>query len=219
MTFPDQEPPAPNAPTAGGFFPILPLTLAAGEPAPPATEPPVIAVYGDSFTAGPAGGSWLTTIGVELGATTVNMALSGTGYVRAAGSTFPYAVTVDPVPGAALVIVMGSQNDRDEEPFAVRLAAVVTYEAIRRASPSARLLVVGGYWPWSTPPSTNALAIRDAVRDVCRHRGIPFLDPIAERWLHSRPGLIGSDGQHPTVLGQQAIADRVRPHVAAALAR
>lgn len=199
----------------------LPLLLAAGDPPRPAPPPrPLLVAYGDSFTAWPSGAGrygWLQLVAEHCGMTPVNMAVSGAGYVRVAGSTFPFAATVHPVPDAAVVVVMGSQNDRHEDPAAVRLAAIVTLEAIARAAPAARVLVVGGH-PFPAPPSANALAVQDALRDVCRARGLPFLDPIGERWLTAVPGLVGPDGEHPNADGQAVIAARVAPAVAALLA-
>lgn len=221
MTCPLSEVPAPD--------PVwqlsLPLLLAAGDPPRPAPPPrPLLVAYGDSFTAWPAGAGrygWLQLVAEQCGMTSVNMAVSGAGYVRVAGSTwstFPFAATVHPVPDAAVVVVMGSQNDRDEHPAAVRLAAIVTLEAIARAAPAARVLVVGGH-PFPAPPSANALAVQDALRDVCRARGLPFLDPIGERWLTAAPGLVGPDGEHPNADGQAVIAARVAPVVAELLAQ
>lgn len=200
----------------------LPLHLA---PSPPAAQPPPrlkIAVYGDSYTAdrggeGPRG--WPQLVSDALGVETVNMAAIGSGYVRCFnGSTFPYAATVNPVPGAAAAVVAGTQNDRNEDPVAVARAAVVTYEVLRCANPNVRLLVVGAHWPWTATPSPNALAVQDGLRQVCEEQGIPFLDPIAGEWLTSTPGLIDSSGSHPNLAGQAVIAERIGPALDALLA-
>lgn len=201
----------------------LPFTLSSAGPVPPpAPGPmPLLVAYGDSYTAtrggeGPRG--WLALTAGAVGMEPVNNAVSGSGYVTVGGgTTWPYMATIAPVPDAAVVIVMGSQNDRHRSPVAVALAAEVTYAAIAVSCPTARRLIVGPHYPWSGAPTAEILAVRDAIRAVADAHRLPFLDPLAEDWLHSRPGLIGPDGAHPNIDGQAVIAERVIPHVAALL--
>lgn len=202
----------------------LPLLLERDRTPPPPEAPPrpKVVIYGDSYAASAlsrSGYGWPQLIAARLAIETVNMGVSGSGYVRCLnGSTFPYAATTNPVSDAAVAIVVGSQNDRTQDPAAVALAAAVTYEAVRRGCPGARLLVVGGHWPWGTEASANALAVRDAMGAVCRVQDIPFLDPIDGQWLTGRPGLIDDDGAHPNITGHAVIAGYIAPQVAALMA-
>lgn len=201
----------------------LPACLGNGEPFPSQSPVPrsKVVVYGDSCTAsrggeGPYG--WPQLLATELGIETVNQAVSGSGYVRPAnGSTFPFAASIYPEPDAAVAVVMGSQNDQAQDPAAVRLAATVTYAAITTRSPAARLLIVGPFWYDNNPPD-NLYAVRDAIAETATLVGATFLDPLGERWLTSRSGLIlAGDGKHPNLAGQAVIAGRVGPHLAALL--
>ena len=182
---------------------------------------PKVAVYGDSYAGNELGRSpagWPALLADALGVETVNQAVSGSGYVKVGhGATWPYLATIAPVPDAAAVVVMGSQNDRAQDPTAIHLGMVVTLAAITRGCPHARVLVVGPYWPWDDEPSAGAVAARDAVRDTAAEHGLAFLDPLAEQWLGSAPGLIGSDGAHPSPAGHAVIAGRLAPHLAALL--
>jgi acyl-CoA thioesterase I len=197
----------------------LPFVLDHSDPPPPPPVRPRVAVYGDSYSCtrgaeGPLG--WPALVSAALGVETVVMAVGGSGYVKPGNdtgpwSTFSYAATINPVPNAAAVVVMGSQNDQNADPVAVRLAALTAYgaEGIRPARP--HLLVVGPFWPYDPPPA-NLLAVRDSVRAAAIAAGAVFLDPLGERWLTSGPGLVlDGDGWHPSLAGQRMIADRIAP--------
>lgn len=203
------------------WWPLLLDPDPPGHVYPPALARHRVVIYGDSYSGGWLARSaegWPARLAAALDVETVNQALPGSGYVDLGnGSTFPYAATVYPQPDAAVAVIMGTQNDYAQHPDAVRLAAVVTYGAIRVRAPGAQLLVVGPYWWGEEDPPPAAVAVRDAVRDTAAEHGLPFLDPLAERWLTCRPGLIAADGKHPSAAGYALIAERLRPVVAALL--
>jgi hypothetical protein len=207
-----------------GFFPLILTTD--GTPHTPYRPPPVVGVYGDSFTTGFAGygqdgANWVARVGERVGATMANNAVGGTGYVyQANGSTFPHRASVYPVPHAALVVFFGGFNDRlIPDPAPVGLAAEVAFIATRRASPRARLLVVGPQWPGMFgPPPPLIHWHRDAIRDAAYRVGAHWVDPLAEGWFTDRPDLIWPlDAIHPNDLGHAYLADLIAPHVAALL--
>lgn len=211
--------------TAASFFPVLPLLLAAdtSPPTPPEPPPPVVAVYGDSYSVGYDGvgeydRNWSQIMGRQLGVDVVNMATGGAGYIATAyGTSFPNEVVTRPVPEASAVVVFGGLNDLTVDPEWVRVAAVTTFAAARTSSPDAELLVIGPQWPTATV-DPRMWRLRDAVAAAAGLCGATFVDPLAEGWFASRPGLLMWDGKHPSPLGHQLLADRIGPHVTAALA-
>lgn len=206
---------------------LFPVTLAPDDPptAVPATPAPLVAVYGDSWTTGWAGDGegprgWPQLVGTRLGVSVANQAVGGSGYVRFHnGSTFPHAVATRPVPDADLVVVLGGLNDRDTgDDRAVGAAATVTLTAARLTHPTAPLLVIGPQWFDAHPPAV-LLEHRDAVRAAAAAAGARFVDPLAEGWFAGRPDLVRPGDIHPNDAGHRHLADRIAPHVAAALGR
>jgi lysophospholipase L1-like esterase len=194
-------------------------------PPPPEPPPPPRVVFlGDSYTdarppdgLGPCG--YVARIGRALTVETVNNGAAGCGYVDLGSDvTLPYEATVGTVDGAQLVVVFGSINDRPHPPLAVRLAATVTYAAIRRWAPAAPLLIIGPQYPNEDVPGW-LWPLRDAVRAAAREAGAVFVDPLAERWFAGRPELIGPDGLHPNTRGHAYLAELIAPHIAALLTR
>lgn len=184
----------------------------------------VMAVYGDSYSGDGYGGNmpggWVNTVGRWLGINWANRATSGAGYVQTnpEAQTFPIAAAGHPVPDADVVVIMGSLNDAGQTPAAVHQAAAETYATVRANSPTAAVIVVGPIWP-NASPYPSMWAVRDAVRTAAQEAGLPFVDPLQEGWFNGRPDLIRSDGWHPTVQGQEYLATKIFPYVAAALGR
>lgn len=205
--------------------PFLPLVLAPDDvPAPPwPGPPPVVAVYGDSFTTGYGWGgigpaNWTVRVRDRLRLAVGNDAVGGTGFVQVtSGSTMPYAAAVWPLPQAQVAVVFGGRNDYQQTPDAVGCGAVVLLELLARANPSTRVVLVAPQWPAAAIPPT-VLAIRDRLAAAASARpGVTYVDPSG--WFQGRPDLIGPDGLHPTDAGHALIADRMAPIIAAALAQ
>jgi hypothetical protein len=207
--------------TGPGEDPAMTVTVA--QPTTPVVPVPerVLAVVGDSWSAvdwAPDG--WPTQAAEAVGARLVNLAAGGSGYVRAAASSFPYAAAAQLPADASCVVVFGGYNDQELAAGDVEMAAHATYAGVRRSAPGAVLIVVGPQWPrWAvTEPPASYEDIRDAVRAAVWHAGARWVDPLAERWLAGHPELIGPDGHHPTPgAGQDYLAARIAPHVAAAM--
>lgn len=194
------------------------------QPATGPTGPPRVAVIGDSFSSadwspGGAAAGWPAVMADRAGAELVNLAVGGTGYVRGTYSSFPYAAVQVPA-DVDVVVVFGGFNDQwSVELTDVRVAARTTLAILRRVVPDAHLIVAGPQWPHQHSPAGVLVSIRDAVRAAAAEYGATFVDGMAERWFQGRPELIGPDGTHPNAAGQLALADRITPHVHAALAR
>lgn len=197
----------------------LPFSLEQSEVlSPPARRVPRVAVFGDSFTDGRVLGAarhgWVHLVSDRLGVETVNMAVSGSGYVDIGGYvTFPYMATIAPVEDPDLVVVFGSVNDRPQDPFGVQLAAYVMYAMIRGWAGRSPLLVIGP--PYPNSDVTEAMwALRDAVQAAALSVQATFVDPLQEGWFFGHPELIGPDGLHPNANGQAYLAGLIAPHIA-----
>lgn len=117
---------------------------------------PVLAVYGDSYSAGGRQGGkgaegWPAIVADRLDADLRLHAAGGAGYVngsQAADETFLDQVRGAAEPDADVVVVFGSRNDKFLPVAEVKSQAVAVYEAIRAQSPTAHLAS-------SVPPGTT----------------------------------------------------------------
>jgi lysophospholipase L1-like esterase len=119
-------------------------------------------------------------------------------------------------PDDVLVVFFGSRNDQDVDPEQLSQSIRDTFGLARGVAPSARLLVIGPPWPSADVPDPM-LRVRDILDIEARVAGVEFVDPIADRWFVGRPGLIGSDGVHPTDAGHAYMADKIEPLIYAQL--
>ena len=136
----------------------------------------------------------------------------GSGYaIRAVSPTFGEEVRRLVTPDAQVVVISGSRSDVLAEPNQVAAAARETYHTVAELAPHAQLIVMGPTWG-STKPSDQILQTRDAVRDAALAAHAHFIDPMQDDWFTTgETGLIGSDGVHPTDLGNLRIAQYMYP--------
>lgn len=214
-TVPEYVPPA----NAGADAPAAPAP-------PPAAAPPVLAFYGDWYTAGtPQGGrgpaGWPAIVSGRLGARgTQPHALTDAGYVATSSfgdGTFTSLAEQLPEPDADVTVVFGSRNDYLAPPARITAAALRFSELVRAAAPRTRLLVIGPAWTDADVPP-ELLAVRDAVAAAATSADATFVDPLAEGWFVGEAGLIGTDGISPTDAGHVYLADRIEPLIRALLA-
>ncbi|MDD4866515.1 MAG: SGNH/GDSL hydrolase family protein [Mycobacterium sp.] len=110
-----------------------------------------------------------------------------------------------------MVVISGSRSDVIAPPDRVEAAAEEAYRSVHKLAPQAQLLVIGPTWG-GTKPSDEILETRDAVRAAAGEARAHFVDPLQENWFDDgTPGLIGSDGVHPTDLGNQLMAQHIYP--------
>jgi lysophospholipase L1-like esterase len=184
----------------------------------------VLAVYGDSYSAGGRQGGkgddgWPAIVADHLDADLRLHAAGGAGYVngsKADDETFLDQVLGAPEPDADVVVVFGSRNDRMFSAGDVKSQAVQVFDAIRRQSPGAELVVVGPAWDDDSTPA-EMFRIRDSVAAAAAAAGALFVDPLTQEWLYDHPQLIGLDGVHPNNLGHAYLATRIGPYVREAL--
>ncbi len=224
--------PAPVDPNAGHPAPVAQTseaTRSPGENADPeagaaenSAVQPVLAVYGDGYSAGSTlgglgGAGWPALVAQQAGATLRLNAASMTGYVAVGttGESFAGLVAVDPVPDAAVTVVFGSRNDLGSPAADVGAAAAETYAEIRAAAPGTKLVVVGPAWSHGDVPA-DLLAVRDAVQEAALAAGATFIDPLRQGWFSDSTG-IASDGISPTDEGHVFLATNIAPAVQQAL--
>jgi hypothetical protein len=212
---------AVSTPTAQSQAPATPDTTTTSPAASTAT--PVMAVYGDGYSAGSAQGGlgpagWPALVAQAVGADLRLHAVSMSGFVAlgTTGQDFADIVAANPAPDAAVTVIFGSRNDLGNTALAVGRGAAETFQAVRAAAPDTTLVVVGPAWSSAEAPADLYL-LRDAVEDAALAAGATFLDPLAEGWF-SEPGvLIAGDGISPTDAGNGFLASRITPAVQAAL--
>lgn len=191
-------------------------------PVQPARERTLV-VVGDSFSIDqPDGRGWARLVADSLGLELVNLAVGGSGYVAAStwlpGGTFGSQVTAGLHGDPAVTVVFGGYNDATapKDALDVREAARTVFAAVRRLTPRSTLVVVGPQWPGGSPSAT-VRALSAQVQAMSAEQGAVWVDPLDGPWL-ADPALIGPDRVHPNGAGQAALAARLRPVVAAALA-
>ncbi len=146
----------------------------------------------------------------------------GTGYVNVGtkGTVFGERAARLVTPDTALVVFVGGANDGWPDDLPTLAAAVHdTFAQTRKTVPHAKLLVIGPIDPdlsAGRPPAITQ--VRDIVRDQAAAVGATFVDPIADEWLVGHPELLKADGLHPNGAGNDYLAEKVTPLVAAELA-
>jgi lysophospholipase L1-like esterase len=197
---------------------------AAASTRPVATGTPVVMFLGDSYTVGERGRppeeTYAAATSRLLDWQPVLAGRGGTGFVagRRIGQTFGtlFESQLGWRPAPALLVVSGGHNDHHFPPPQVAAAARDLLERAAKRWPSTRIVLVGPLWGNQSPPA-RALAVRDALRQVAGQAGVPFIDPIAERWITGDRRLgagnavryISPDGTHPTPEGHRYLAARL----------
>ncbi len=174
---------------------------------------PAVVIIGDSLSTGhgtsPAD-AWPNLVENDPGfqqfhATIVNAAHDGSGYVSVGdnGSTFGSQVETSVTDGTRLVLFFGSENDMGTTPGETELAAARAFASVKSRAPDADIVVVGPP-SYTSTPEAERLNIRDQDRAAAQKAGADFVDPIDLGWImDDAADLIGPDGDHPSVAGQQ----------------
>lgn len=147
----------------------------------------------------------------QFQATIVNAAQDGSGYVSVGedGSTFGSQVDGAVTDSTRLVLFFGSENDMGAAPGETEAAAAQAFASAKARAPHADILVVGPPSNTSTP-EPERLEVRDQDKAAALKAGADFVDPIDLGWIMNDAGnLIGPDGDHPSVAGQQYLRARM----------
>ncbi|GIH29469.1 hypothetical protein Aph01nite_77790 [Acrocarpospora phusangensis] len=173
---------------------------------PPAA--PVVMFVGDSFAVGSGPVRSWETYSAEtarlLGWQLITAGGRGAGFVargkihRTFGESFTRELAWRPEPN--LVVLAGGHNDRRAAPK-VRTAATRLISRVKERWPRARIVVVGPIW-LKKPPKA-AYKVRDAVAKAAWLAGVPFADPLTQKWARTD---VLPDGTHPTAAGHDRLA-------------
>ncbi|WP_206184974.1 SGNH/GDSL hydrolase family protein [Thermoactinospora rubra] len=168
-------------------------------------------VLGDSFTVGsgpvPAWRAYATQAARLLGWQPVIAGAGGTGFVNPGrvGRTFLDSFLAELAwrPEPDVLVISGGHNDRRWSPQRVRQAAAALLWQVKARWPRATTVLVGPMW-MGRPPR-EAYGVRDALAEVAAREGVPFLDPMRQRWTAGRTRLVLPDRIHPTAEGHKVI--------------
>lgn len=192
---------------------------------------PVVAVVGDSYTAGvEVGGLGATNWTARLDdllrrdGYRVDMVVEaggGSGYVATGWRNLTFGqMAVRGVPrDADVVIVFGSINDSlaASEPQQVRRSARELYDWLAANRPDATLIVIGPS-PIGDDVDPALATISRAVVTAAEAAGATAIDPVADRWFSGdAASLISIDQLHPTDEGHVYMAEAVAPVVESVL--
>lgn len=137
-------------------------------------------------------------------------AVGGSGYVTA-GSGQPYTVRIgsflDANPTLDALVVEGGGNDGGVSETTEEAAAGQVFDTIQAHNPLLKVYVLGPYSKDADP--TYAATQRTAISNAAAAHGYPFIDQIAEGWMHdAQADLHYSDNFHPDEAGHQLLGVR-----------
>ncbi|XRQ04129.1 SGNH/GDSL hydrolase family protein [Actinomadura welshii] len=184
--------------------------------------PSVVMFLGDSYTVGDGRPRPETTYASAtarlLGWQVVVGGRSGTGFVVKRRDAFLglFESQLGWRPAPDMLIVSGGHNDFRIPAPQVAAAAHLLLERARQRWPRTHIVLMGPIWGTGTPPQ-GAIAVRDALRNLAGQLGVPFVDPIGERWITgdprtgagNAPQYIKLDRTHPNDAGHRYLATRL----------
>jgi acyl-CoA thioesterase I len=178
-------------------------------PPAPRVRAPVMMFLGDSFTVGSGPVSPWRTYAAEsarlLGWQPIIAGAGGTGYLNAGrvGRTFRRSFEAELAwrPAPDLLVISGGHNDHRWSAAEIARAASDLVAEVRARWPHTRIVMVGPIWLIDTPK--KAYEVRDALAQAAGRAGVPFLDPMRQRWPSE---MILPDGVHPTFTGHERLA-------------
>lgn len=186
-----------------------------------------VVVVGDSLSTGlgtSAKDAWPSLINDSPLAKSMNVEISNesqnsSGFlsVGSKNSTFITQTEEGVTQDTSMVLFFGSENDRDQDLQELESAVGETLAIAKQKAPNAKLVMVGPP-AYITNPEPNRLAVRDALKNAAQGAAVEFVDPIAEGWIFNDVDrLVGPDGVHPSVEGQQDLQEKMRGLIISAL--
>lgn len=182
-------------------------------------DAPVVAFYGDSYTAGTGASDpslrWSTRIAAERGWREVNPSVNGLGFVTnrdaQRGDLVTQIIDVEP----DVVIVTMGLNDVfsfDAASAAIERQISRDLTRLREELPDARLVVVEPFWYTDERPASVDTII-SWVRDAAEGVGADYIAG-ASHWIEGHPEWMALDGIHPNDEGYAAMAERMDEELA-----
>lgn len=194
----------------------------------PRKAPSVVMFLGDSYTVGDRGvqpeSTYASATARLLGWQVVVGGRAGTGFVRTGrgGEAFLglFESQLGWRPAPDLLIVSGGHNDWRYPAAKVAAAAHLLLERVRQRWPGTRIVLMGPLWGTGAP-TPGAIAVRDSLKNLAGQLGVPFVDPIGEKWITgdrltgagNAARLIKSDRTHPNPAGHRYVATRLAADV------
>ncbi|GAB3652311.1 SGNH/GDSL hydrolase family protein [Actinocorallia lasiicapitis] len=204
-------------------------STAAQGPAPAPTavvkRAPVVMILGDSYTAGTRGESGEQTyagdLARKLGWQVIIGGHRGTGFLArgTVNKNFSRLFTDQFAwrPEPDLVMIVGGHNDATRQNPLAGLNEAVTQllTSVQDRWPTTRTVLVGPMW--GGEPTTRAYLVRDVMKQSADQLKVPFVDPLAERWITGDVSdgtgnadlYIRDDETHPNEAGNAYFADKM----------
>ncbi len=118
-----------------------------------------------------------------------------------------------------MLIVSGGHNDWRYPAPQVAAAAHLLIERARQRWPGTHIVLIGPLR--GTGLRCRAVAVRDALKGLAQQLGVPFVDPIGEKWITgdlltgtgNAARLIKKDRTHPNPAGHRYVATRLAADV------
>jgi acyl-CoA thioesterase-1 len=191
------------------------------------SQPIRVVVIGDSLSTGYGTSpeeAWPELLGEDLqsgqsAVQVITAAANGAGYLAAGdgGETFMSEVEGSLDESADVVILFGSDNDFGADPPDLRTAISDTLVATQILAPHAARIVVGPLAAFD-PSEEDLQVIRGQEQGAALDAGVTFVDPILEQWVSSPDSpLLGPDGEHPSIEGQEFLYGKLKSIVVEAL--
>ncbi|TYB46891.1 SGNH/GDSL hydrolase family protein [Actinomadura chibensis] len=193
-------------------------------PAEPRRSPSVVMFLGDSYTVGDRGvgpeTTYASATGRLLGWQVIVGGRGGTGFVARGGGPHSFLGHFENQlgwrPAPDMLIVSGGHNDWRYPAPQVAAAAHLLLERARQRWPGTHIVLVGPLWGTDAPPP-GAVAVQGALKNLAGQLGIPFVDPIGERWITgdrltgtgNAAQFIKHDRTHPNEAGHRYLATRL----------
>lgn len=137
-------------------------------------------------------------------------AVSGTGYLNAAGAA-TYLQRARAVRGTErLVVVQGGSNDGGQNLRRLSIAVEATVQALASGFPSSAILLLGP-GPDPQPAGARQLRVDAVIAESAGRLGVPYVSMLQEHWIpqeHS-DAVLDPVNHHPTRRGQQYLGLRL----------
>ncbi|MBB2966129.1 GDSL-type esterase/lipase family protein [Leifsonia aquatica] len=184
--------------------------------APAAEQRPSAVAIGDSIAFGKGvgpGESWPAIVAEQHGWRLDDLAVSGSGFVKAGwnGTTYRDQVASALKLHPQFILIAATRNDRDQDPAAVTASADRLLGELRDTFPHAHIIGITGIWGADAQPATLD-RVDDIVRAAVSDVHGDFLDLGSP--LQGKADLLQADGIHPNAAGQRAVAARVESRLA-----
>lgn len=179
--------------------------------------------FGDGIVAGANAGdghaSFVDVAARQLGWQHADYGFPGSGFTTAGAfkGGRDYLARIAQLQGfvADVLVIEGGANDGAADAATLRAKVQAVLAAAHALVPAATIVLMGPWSPSDTP-SPATVATNDVLRTLATAAQLPYIDPLAEKWISgSYPGsgnaaqYISSDGYYPNDKGHAFFGERV----------